>query len=42
VDLTNVPGISALTAQTILCEIGGGCFPVPKCLCFRILARALS
>jgi hypothetical protein len=22
VDLTNVPGISALTAQTILCEIG--------------------
>ena len=22
VDLTNVPGISAITAQTILCEIG--------------------
>lgn len=24
VDLTNVPGINAITAQTILCEIGCG------------------
>ena len=26
VDLTNVPGISAITAQTILCEIGTDVF----------------
>jgi hypothetical protein len=26
VDLTNVPGISAITAQTILCEIGTNVF----------------
>lgn len=41
VDLTNVPGISAITAQTILCKIGTD-VPIPKCLCLRIMAGTLS
>jgi hypothetical protein len=41
VDLTNVPGISAITDQTILCEIRR-CVPVPQCLRLCILAGTLS
>ena len=40
VDLTDVPGISTITAHTILMEVARH-VAVPQCLCFRILAWAL-
>jgi transposase len=38
VDLTDVPGISAITAHTILIEIGPDLSRIPECLCLRLLA----
>jgi hypothetical protein len=42
VDLTNVPGISAMTSQTILCEIGTDVSGFRKCFRIRLLAQSVS